>query len=97
MVFVTKDRRQIIDAEMLTELQAVFESVLKAWNSQLIEFNVAKTKLTRLLMKLHQKLPDGWKVERLIILGGNSHTKENCHHCGLLPILWRQQAKSQPR
>ena len=39
MVFVTKDRRQIIDAEMLTELKAVFESVLKAWNSQLIEFN----------------------------------------------------------
>ena len=39
MVFVTKYRRQIIDAEMLTELKAVFESVLKAWNSQLIEFN----------------------------------------------------------
>ncbi len=39
IVFVTKDRRQIIDAEMLTELKAVFESVLKAWNSQLIEFN----------------------------------------------------------
>ena len=39
MVFVTKYRRKIIDAEMLTELKAVFESVLKAWNSQLIEFN----------------------------------------------------------
>ncbi len=39
MVFVNKYRRQIIDTEMLTELKAVFESVLKAWNSQLIEFN----------------------------------------------------------
>ncbi len=39
MVFVTKYRRKIINAEMLTELKAVFESVLKAWNSQLIEFN----------------------------------------------------------
>jgi len=39
MVFVTKYRRQVIDAQMLTELKAVFESVLKAWNCQLIEFN----------------------------------------------------------
>ncbi len=39
MVFVTKYRRKIIDAQMLAELKSVFESVLKAWNCQLIEFN----------------------------------------------------------
>ena len=39
MVFVTKYRRKIIDTQMLTELKIVFESVLKAWNCQLIEFN----------------------------------------------------------
>ena len=39
MVFVTKCRRKVIDAPMLRELKLVFESVLKAWNCQLIEFN----------------------------------------------------------
>ena len=39
MIFVTKYRRQVIDAQMLIELKIVFESVLKAWNCQLIEFN----------------------------------------------------------
>ena len=39
MVFVTKYRRKVIDAQMLEELKLVFESVLKAWNCQLIEFN----------------------------------------------------------
>ena len=39
MVFVTKYRRKVIDAQMLIELKQVFESVLKAWNCQLIEFN----------------------------------------------------------
>ena len=39
MVFVTKYRRKVIDAQMLIELKRVFESVLKAWNCQLIEFN----------------------------------------------------------
>ena len=39
MVFVTKYRRKVIDAQMLIELKTVFESVLKAWNCQLIEFN----------------------------------------------------------
>ena len=39
MVFVTKYRRQVINAEMLLELEQVFQSVLKAWNCQLIEFN----------------------------------------------------------
>ncbi len=39
MVFVTKYRRKVIDAQMLAELKSVFESVLKAWNCQLIEFN----------------------------------------------------------
>ena len=34
-----RDRRKVIDAQMLTELKSVFESVLKAWNCQLIEFN----------------------------------------------------------
>ncbi len=39
MVFVTKYRKKVIDAQMLHELQLVFQSVLKAWNCQLIEFN----------------------------------------------------------
>ena len=39
MVFVTKYRRQVINAEMLLELEEIFKSVLKAWNCQLIEFN----------------------------------------------------------
>ena len=39
MVFVTKYRRKIIDAQILAELKSIFESVLKAWNCQLIEFN----------------------------------------------------------
>ncbi len=39
MVFVTKYRRKVIDSQMLEELKLVFESVLKAWNCQLIEFN----------------------------------------------------------
>ncbi len=42
MVFVTKYRRQVINAEMLQELEEVFKSVLKAWNCQLIEFNGEK-------------------------------------------------------
>ena len=42
MVFVTKYRRQVINAEMLQELEQVFKSVLKAWNCQLIEFNGEK-------------------------------------------------------
>ena len=39
MVFVTKYRHKIIDAQMLIELKTVFQSVLKAGNCQLIEFN----------------------------------------------------------
>lgn len=39
MVFVTKYRRQVIDSQMLTELKIVFESVLEAWNCELIEFS----------------------------------------------------------
>ena len=39
MVFVTKYRRKVINAQMLEELKLVFESVLKSWNCQLIEFN----------------------------------------------------------
>lgn len=39
IIFVTKYRRKVIDAQMLTELETVFKSVLKAWNCQLIEFN----------------------------------------------------------
>ena len=39
IVFVTKYRRKVIDAQMLSELKVVFESVLKSWNCQLIEFN----------------------------------------------------------
>jgi putative transposase len=39
MVFVTKYRRKVIDAQMLAELKIVFESVLEAWNCQLIEFS----------------------------------------------------------
>jgi len=42
MVFVTKYRRQVINAEMLQELEGIFKSVLKAWNCQLIEFNGEK-------------------------------------------------------
>ena len=39
IVLVTKYRRQVINAEMMTELETVFESVLKSWDSELIEFN----------------------------------------------------------
>ena len=39
VVFVTKYRRQVITAEMIEELSGVFESVLKSWDSELIEFN----------------------------------------------------------
>ena len=39
IVFVTKYRRKLIDQEMMLELKSVFESVLKAWNCWLIEFN----------------------------------------------------------
>ena len=39
IVFVTQYRRKVIDAQMLVEFKSVFESVLKAWNCQLIEFN----------------------------------------------------------
>ena len=39
VVLVTKYRRQVINAEMMTELEKVFESVLKSWDSELIEFN----------------------------------------------------------
>lgn len=39
IVFVTKYRRKVIDAQMLLELRSVFKSVLKSWNCQLIEFN----------------------------------------------------------
>ena len=39
MIFVTKYRRKVIDAQMLEQLKLVFESVLKSWNCQLIEFN----------------------------------------------------------
>jgi putative transposase len=39
IVFVTKYRRKVIDARMIEELRSVFKSVLKAWDSELIEFN----------------------------------------------------------
>ena len=39
IVFVTKYRRQVIDAQMIEELSQVFKSVLKSWDSELIEFN----------------------------------------------------------
>lgn len=39
LVFVTKYRRQAINAEMKEELSRVFDSVLKSWDSELIEFN----------------------------------------------------------
>ena len=39
IVLVTKYRRKVINAEMLTELEKVFKSVLKSWDSDLIEFN----------------------------------------------------------
>ncbi len=39
MVFVTKYRRKVIDAQMLAELKSVFESVCLSWNCQLIEFS----------------------------------------------------------
>ncbi|MGK7882643.1 MAG: IS200/IS605 family transposase [Crocosphaera sp.] len=38
-VFVTKYRRKIINTQMKEELKLVFESVLKSWDSQLVEFN----------------------------------------------------------
>lgn len=39
MVFVTKYRRKVIDAEMKQELEQVFKSVLASWDSELIKFN----------------------------------------------------------
>lgn len=39
IVFVTKYRRKVIDAQMIEELNNVFKSVLEAWDSELIEFN----------------------------------------------------------
>jgi putative transposase len=39
IVFVTKYRRKVIANEMLVKLKEVFTSVLKAWDSELIEFN----------------------------------------------------------
>ncbi|MGF1541840.1 MAG: IS200/IS605 family transposase [Pleurocapsa sp.] len=39
IVLVTKHRRKVINADMGTELKQVFESVLKSWDSELIEFN----------------------------------------------------------
>ena len=39
IVLVTKYRRQVINVEMMTELEKVFESILKSWDSELIEFN----------------------------------------------------------
>ncbi|MGL4881954.1 MAG: IS200/IS605 family transposase [Waterburya sp.] len=39
LVFVTKYRRKVIDAQMLEELSQVFKSVLSSWDSELIEFN----------------------------------------------------------
>jgi putative transposase len=39
IVFVTKYRRKVITNEMLGRLKEVFTSVLKSWDSELIEFN----------------------------------------------------------
>ena len=39
IVFVTKYRRQVINGEMMEELSRVMESVLKSWDSELLEFN----------------------------------------------------------
>jgi len=39
IVWVTKYRRKIINAEMKQELEQVFKSVLSSWHSELIEFN----------------------------------------------------------
>ena len=39
IVLVVKYRRQVINPEMMAELSRVFESVLKSWDSELIEFN----------------------------------------------------------
>lgn len=39
IVFVTKYRRKVINAQMRNELSKVFDSVLKSWDSELIEFN----------------------------------------------------------
>ncbi|MGB5631402.1 MAG: IS200/IS605 family transposase [Waterburya sp.] len=39
LVFVTKYRRKVINAEMKQELKEVFQSVLSSWDSELIEFN----------------------------------------------------------
>jgi len=39
IVFVTKYRRKVITSEMLEKLREIFNSVLSAWDSKLIEFN----------------------------------------------------------
>ncbi|HEY9771200.1 MAG TPA: IS200/IS605 family transposase [Coleofasciculaceae cyanobacterium] len=39
IVLVTKYRRKVIDAQMIEQLSQVFDSVLKSWDSELIEFN----------------------------------------------------------
>lgn len=39
IVLVTKYRRKVINAQMGSELEKVFDSVLTSWDSELIEFN----------------------------------------------------------
>lgn len=39
LVFVTKYRKKAINEDMMATLKPVFESVLRSWDSQLIEFN----------------------------------------------------------
>ena len=53
---MTKYRRQVIDAQMIEELSRVFKSVLKSWDSELIEFNGESDHVHLLISYPPQKL-----------------------------------------
>jgi putative transposase len=56
IVFVTKYRRKVITNEMLMKLKEVFTSVLKSWDSELIEFNGESDHVHLLISYPPQKL-----------------------------------------
>jgi putative transposase len=56
IVFVTKYRRKVITNEMLGKLKEVFTSVLKSWDSELIEFNGESDHVHLLVFYPPQKL-----------------------------------------
>ena len=39
LVLVTKDRKEVIDAEMLNALEVIFHDISMKWESRIVEFN----------------------------------------------------------